>query len=385
MSVFKSVICKRFSRLNTYLAVCDSYTGTANMVNEDTVNLLPVPRIELDRMRADVSNAGTAVARAARAGLNERSIFHEPWWLDIATGGNWKLASVHDRSQLIAEMPYTVTRKGIWHISTLPPLTRTLGPVMPAGKGTSDDDWRHCFSATQTLVEQLPECALFHQRFDPRVSDAIGFALLGFDVSISYTVRIEPGRAEPEVWAGLRQTTRNLIRRAGERYTVSQVPDANTFVSFYDANLTRRNRVNVYGTHVMRQLVDAFISRGSGVVLGAYQPDGSLCSAIAVIWDKHTMYYLLSSRKEDAHGGVIGLLLWNAMRSAREKNLTFDFDGISNVGILKFLSGFGGTLVPRLEVERTRADFAAMRSMLHLGRSVSRSVRQCVRRQERVG
>ena len=384
VSIFKPVICKRSSRLNPYVAACDSYAGTVNMVNEDvSVKLMPAPRIELDRMRTDVSNASTTVIHAARAGLNERSIFHEPWWLDIATGGNWKLASVHERGQLIAEMPYTVTRKGIWRLSTLPPLTRTLGPVIPAAKGTSDDDWRHCFGATQALVEQLPECALFHQRFDPHVSDAMGFALLGFEVAVSYTMRIEPGRAEPEVWAGLRPNTRNLIRRAGEQHTVRQITDANLFVSFYDANLTRRNRDNVYGTHVMRQLVDAFISRGSGMVLGAYQADGSLCSAIAVIWDKHTMYYLLSSRKEEAHGGVIGLLLWNAMRNAREKNLTFDFDGISNVGILKFLSGFGGALVPRLEVERVRADYAAMRSIVHLGRCASRAVHQRVRRQER--
>ncbi len=356
------------------------------MVSEDvSVTLMPAPQIEPERMRADVNKPSATVVHAARAGLNERSIFHEPWWLDIATGGNWKLASVHDRGQLVAEMPYTVTRKGIWRLSTLPPLTRTLGPVIPAAKGTGDDDWRHCFGATQALVEQLPECALFHQRFDPHVPDAVGFALLGFGVAVSYTMRIEPGRAEPEVWAGLRPNTRNLIRRAGEQHTVRQITDANLFVSFYDANLTRRNRDNVYGTHVMKQLVDAFISRGSGMVLGAYQADGSLCSAIAVIWDKHTMYYLLSSRKEEAHGGVIGLLLWNAMRNARERSLTFDFDGISNVGILKFLSGFGGTLVPRLEVTRESADYAAMRSILHLGRCVSRTMRRRVRRLKRGG
>jgi hypothetical protein len=229
---------------------------------------------------------------------------------------------------------------------------------------------------TQSLISQLPQCALFHQRFDPRITDPIAFSLQGFDVSVSFTLKIAPGRDEPDVWAALRPNTRNLIRRAGEQLTVRQVQDAKTFGDFYDANLTQRNYDNVYGTHIMRQLVDAFIARGSGMVLGAYGSSDELCSAIAVIWDASTMYYLLSSRKEDAHGGAISLLLWTAMRSARERNLTFDFDGISNTGILKYLSGFGGTLVPRFEVERTRADYAAMRTMLYLGRTVSRSVRQ---------
>ncbi|MFP3479858.1 hypothetical protein SB780_33925, partial [Burkholderia sp. SIMBA_057] len=56
VSIFEPVICKRSSRLNPYVAACDSYAGTVNMVNEDvSVKLMPAPRIELDRMRTDVS------------------------------------------------------------------------------------------------------------------------------------------------------------------------------------------------------------------------------------------------------------------------------------------------------------------------------------------
>lgn len=345
------------------------------------VDFLAVPCAMHRPTHTEASGTQTAAACAARGGLTERSIFHEPWWLDIATDGNWKLASVHDdQGRLLGEMPYSVTRKGIWQISTMPPLTRTLGPVIPASKDAANEDWRHRFSVMQSLIAQLPECALFHQRFDPRISDPLAFSLQGFEVGVTFTVKIAPGEAESEVWAGLRQNTRNLIRRAGEQLAVRQVPDADTFVDFYDANLKRRNRGNVYGSHIMRQLVGASMARGSGMVLGAHGANDELSSAIAVIWDASAMYYLLSSRTDDAHGGAISLLLWTALRSARDRNLTFDFDGIPHAGILKFLSGFGGTLVPRVEIERTRADYAALRTMLHLGRATSRSVLQRLRR-----
>ncbi|WP_440846392.1 hypothetical protein [Paraburkholderia sp. 22099] len=52
VSIFKPVICKRSSRLDPYVAACDSYAGTVNMVSEDvSVTLMPAPQIEPERMR----------------------------------------------------------------------------------------------------------------------------------------------------------------------------------------------------------------------------------------------------------------------------------------------------------------------------------------------
>src|SRR5882762_5006591 len=60
-------------------------------------------------------------------GLTERSIFHEPWWLNATMGENWHMAVVKTGDEIVGEMPYTLTRKGLWRVSYLPPLTRTLG------------------------------------------------------------------------------------------------------------------------------------------------------------------------------------------------------------------------------------------------------------------
>jgi hypothetical protein len=107
------------------------------------------------------------------------------------------------------------------------------------------------------------------------------------------------------------------------------------------------------------------IRRKAGILLGSYDGNGSLSAAIALVWDNTTMYYLLSSRAENSHNGSISLLLWNAIRVARERNLTFDFDGIPNLKSLTFLSGFGGTPAPRLAVERIRPDYAVLRAIRH--------------------
>jgi hypothetical protein len=306
----------------------------------------------------------------ASNGLTERSVFHEPWWLDIATGGEWDVAVVKSGGELIGEMPYAMSRRGIWRVSTLPPLTRSLGPVVKPIQGASGQDWRHRLSISNELISQLPSCARVHQILDPRITEALAFSVQGFAVSATYTLQITRNSTEVDVWAGMRPNTRNIIRRAAENMIVMEIRNANEFADFYELNLEHRKQKNIYG-RVMRQLVNEFVRRKAGLLLGAYGDDGLLSAAIALVWDSTTIYYLLSTRSERTHGGSISLLLWTGIRVALEQNMVFDFDGIGSPGILRFLSGFGGTLVQRYEVERLRADYAALRALRRAAKAVS--------------
>ncbi len=321
-----------------------------------------------------------ALEAAPCVGLTERSVFHEPWWLDAVTGGDWKIVKVKRGNETIAEMPYTLIRKGIWHVSAMPPLTRCLGPVIQNGNCPPGNEWRHRRKITADLIEQLPDCAFFHQLMDTRISDAeaIAFSLQGYEVMLDFTVKLPVGLSEADAWAGIRPNTRYLIRRARECLTTAEIREPDAFVKFYEANLAVRGEKNMYGTAAMRRVTHEFVRRGAGVLLGAYDKRGSLEAAIALVWDRSAAYYLLSSRKADAHGGAVGLLLWNGMRYAREKNLIFDFDGVISVGILQFLSGFGCQLFRRLEIRRARADYEITQKVLHgtrvLAASVSRAL-----------
>nr|WP_284503979.1 MULTISPECIES: GNAT family N-acetyltransferase [unclassified Caballeronia] len=195
-------------------------------------------------------------------------------------------------------------------------------------------------------------------------AEAIAFSLHGFDVSIGYTLELPADRSEAEAWSALRRNTRNWLRRATERLTVREINSPDAFTDFYDANLAVRKRNNVYGSQIMRRVLGEVIKRNAGVMLGAFDENGQLVAETALVWDTRAVYYLLSSRAADAHGGAISLLIWEGARVARERKLIFDFDGISTATILDFLSGFGGRLVTRYEIERMRADYGALRTVL---------------------
>ncbi|MEX3966625.1 GNAT family N-acetyltransferase [Paraburkholderia sp. EG286B] len=291
------------------------------------------------------------------------SIFHERWWLDIATQGDWKLAVVKQDDEVIGEMPYAMQRTRLWRVSHLPPLTRTLGPVIKSVTGSEARQLHHELEVTGKLIEQLPDCDSFFQVLDPRLDDALAFALHGFTVTARYTFRIDRNTTADEAWKRLNSKTRNVIRSASRELTV--VPDIAPaeFIAFYEANLAARSRTNAYGDMVMRDLVNAFVERKAGMLLGAYGQGGKLVAAVGLVWDHQAMYYLLSSRAQDAHSGSISLLLWTGIGRALERKLTFDFDGFSSPSTFSFLNGFGATLTQRLGVERHGTAYLLTRTL----------------------
>ncbi|MEM5403382.1 GNAT family N-acetyltransferase [Paraburkholderia unamae] len=291
------------------------------------------------------------------------SIFHERWWLDIATQGDWKLAVVKQDDEVIGEMPYAMQRTRLWRVSHLPPLTRTLGPVIKSVTGSEARQLHHELDVTGKLIEQLPDCDSFFQVLDPRIDDALAFALHGFTVTARYTFRIDRNTTADEAWKRLNSKTRNVIRSASRELTV--VPDIAPaeFIAFYEANLAARSRTNAYGDVVMRDLVNAFVERKAGMLLGAFGQGGKLVAAVGLVWDHQAMYYLLSSRAQDAHSGSISLLLWTGIGRALERKLTFDFDGFSSPSTFSFLNGFGATLTQRLGVERHGTVYLLMRTL----------------------
>ncbi|MDR5798568.1 GNAT family N-acetyltransferase [Caballeronia sp. LZ001] len=206
-------------------------------------------------------------------------------------------------------------------------------------------------SLTNELIAQIPTVHSFYQIFDPRVEDALAFGLKGFTVSTRYTLQFPVGRTVEDLWKGLHYKTRNMVR-TGQKFVTIQPLAPDEFNRFYDSNLEARSRKNIYGSQVMHRLVTEFTQRGAGYVLGAYNADGALVAAIGVAMDSHAAYYILSSRTQNAHGGAISVLVWEAIKNAAERNLTFDFDGIPNENTFKFLSGFRPTLKPRLVIER---------------------------------
>ena len=76
------------------------------------------------------------------------------------------------------------------------------------------------------------------------------------------------------------------------------------------------------------QLLTECLARERGRILVAKDHTGTPVAAIFYLLDQTSVYYFLTTRRQEAHGGAISLLTWLAIQDAAQRGLIFDFEGI---------------------------------------------------------
>jgi hypothetical protein len=312
----------------------------------------------------------STASRGAASSVPAFSIYHEKWWLDAVTDGNWREALVTENGVVVGRMPYSLERRLGFRVSGMPSLVRTLGPAIIPAVGSTGALLARRIEITNALIDQLPRFDWFEQLFDPRIKEAVVFAQRGFTVGQTYTFLIPSGRTEDQLWEGVTFKTRNHIRKAAKTLTVAPRVEPDEFCRFYSENLGAER--NFHGSERLRRLVAEILDRAAGTVLGARTSDGTLAAAVCIVWDAAAARYLLATRRTDlAGGGATMLLIWEAIRLACQRAIGFDFDGITSLGMLEFLAAFGGDLASRLRVRRRSWRFAlAQAGLASIGRTV---------------
>ena len=282
------------------------------------------------------------------------TVFHEPWWLDIVTRGQWLEAEVREDGRLIGRLPYQPARRYGHTRIGLPPLTHFLGPAVDEGAGSRQARWLKRASVTRELIRGLPRSAWFWQKFHRGVTDVVPFQAERFETAVQFTFEIDP---EPEdvLWAALRDKHRNVIRKARERFSVQELRDSEEFAFFYDHNLEERGHAAWVQRDVMTNLLAAAVEHDAGKMLGLRDPHGNLAAAVFCPSDGHASYYMLSTRRGDSGNGAVPLLIWEAIRSAARSGRVFDFDGLSTDRAVGLYAGFGGRTSPRYVSARSPA------------------------------
>jgi hypothetical protein len=315
---------------------------------------------------SDLSPSGITASAVARdeaklsPGLPPRTrlaptIFHEPWWMEIASDGAYQEATVESDGVVIARLPYKTWQKGFGvTLLGMPSLTHVLGPAIEETAGGSHLRRQvKNIGIISTLLAQLPKSTHISFRLHGDITDTLAFDAAGFTSGVDYTVEIPPDSKEA-LWRQMRDKTRNAVRRAQESLTVTENESSDDFIYCYENNLASKNK---YRMARCRKIIDNSIIRSSGRVLFAHDSRGDIKAALFCVWDLKREYYFMSTRAADANNGAINLLIWSAIQHASSKGLIFDMDGVHVVGNalpnLHLVTGFGGALKPRLTVKKS--------------------------------
>ncbi len=280
------------------------------------------------------------------------SIFHQDWWLDAVTGGDYRQAVVTCGRTRVGAFPYVLQPVAFGHVVCgMPELTHFLGPAIDDGPGAACNRILRRAEITRELLAQVPRTSGFWQVMHRNTSDTLVYQDLGFTTGVRFTFDVLPAESAV-LWRNMRDKTRNVIRRAGEQFRVTEWRDVSAFAAHYADNRQRAGSHCHYSPALIERVCQAASSRGQGRILAAEAADGTPMAAIFYVWDSQAAYYLMTTRRPDAHNGAVSLLLWDAMREVAARRLVFDFEGVVTPGAALFFTGFGGVVSPRYVVSR---------------------------------
>jgi hypothetical protein len=296
------------------------------------------------------------------------TIFHEPWWMEIACDGGYREATVSSGGKIVGRLPYNISRKPFGlTVLGMPLMTHVLGPALAAQHDrNATTHTAKQVTIVHELIAQLPPAAHVSFRLHGGLANTLAFDTAGFANTASFTVEIAPNPSEL-IWLQMRDKTRNVIRRAQEQLTTVELPDPAAFLDFYEDNLRERGRVNQYSRDICAGIIAECLKRGVGRILQTVTAAGAAQSAVFTVWDRTTEYYFMSTRTQKSMNGAVSLAIWTAIQHAAAKGLTFDMDGLhvkdAALPNVHLLTGFGGTVKPRYVVRRTSPVLRAARAI----------------------
>lgn len=279
------------------------------------------------------------------------TIFHEAWWLDIVTGGDYAVAEVSDNGKTVGRLPYFLKRRGGLQYSIMPPMTHFIGPAVVHHGGPPATRFLWQAKVTHELIRQLPPASIYQWKCHRDITDAIAFQQEKFHTTVQFTHEVFPD-TEEVLWQHLRGEKRKKIRSAQRSVILRDVRDPSEFWQAYDRNLQHKGNRNVCDRDLCCRLIEGCLARDRGRIYGAYDQHGQLTAAVFCIWDQTSAFYFMSTRNPGAHQGAISLLAWEAMKEAASRGLIFDFDGLNNGNAVLFFTEFGGIVSPRYIVTR---------------------------------
>lgn len=315
------------------------------------MNSKPVP---ISRSGPAVQPSQTGVEKSPRRDPLTPTIFHEEWWLDAATGGDFGVAESRSGGRTVGRLPFHLVKRFGLKMIRMPELSYFLGPAVDEGEGSPNTRLLKRLEITRELIRRLPPASWQYVKCHGGVPDVIAFQELGFRTYVQFTHEIAPQPVDA-LWQQMRNKTRNVVRRAEERFSVTELADPVELVWLFERNLAAKGQRNQIDRVRLRSLVSAALERKRGGILAARDHRNQIVAATFCVWDAVSSYYLLSTRGEDSGNSAGSLVLWEAIKESARRGLVFDFAGLGNKGSVLLYSGFGASISARYVALRASA------------------------------
>jgi Acetyltransferase (GNAT) domain len=274
------------------------------------------------------------------------TLFHQDWWLDAATNGHWDRVMVQRDGIVAAVMPFILRNSFGLRFLTMPPYTRTLGPLLANIPTKPSKRLAMQVELLHSLLAKTPRHDRFEMVLPPRSDLALAFVTCSYRVTNTFTFVWEGNPSLDQLFRDMQSKTRRKIQANAKRLHVERHTDLDRFIRL---SVFEHDRLfsNNNDFPAIAAIFQACVKRRQAMVLSAVNQNGKDVAVSVLVWGCGVLYNLLAARHpREAGPGANSFLLWEAMKMAQEKGLDFDSDGIYSPHAAVFYSRFG--LTPRV-------------------------------------
>ena len=283
-------------------------------------------------------------------------IFCRSWWLEAVCPGGFEILVLRRGGRIVAGMPLVRYRRWGLDAIHMPQLTQTLGPLLAP---PASDRYEKALSTEMELlaelVEAIPPAAHFNAFCHYRFTNWLPFHWAGYEQTTRYTYAIDGLSDLEAVFANFAHSKRKNVKKAEKLVAVREDMPPREFYGHHAASLRKQGDTIFYSYEFFERIHRATAERGAGKTWFAVDPEGHVHSAIFVIYDARSAYYLISTidpgyRSSDS----ATLLVMRALEHVATVTDRFDFEGSMIQGVEASFRKFGAVQTPYFHIHRNR-------------------------------
>jgi hypothetical protein len=275
------------------------------------------------------------------------------WWLDaVCAGKEWDvLLSYDSNGKVQAAMPYLLRKRALARYIIMPQMTQIGGTWFRKDLLENPELIQ---VVCQHFAQQLKSLniAYYYQHF-PINSPAIeSLKQLNFNIKKRITYRIEDLSDLDKVIASFSKNKKRQLQKALSLHA-DHTLSAEDFYRFHTQCMVEQNKQISYTREFLLVLERKTNRHKKSQFIAIRNADNTLLAAAFLVWDKHSMYYLIPCYSSVyKNSGASALLVLEAIKLAREKGVAFDFEGSMISGVANHYKQFGSTATTYYSVEK---------------------------------
>ena len=285
-------------------------------------------------------------------------IFFKDWWLDSVTNpSEWDVVMIKKDNRTIAVFPYFKVKRHGFTFILQPKLTQFSGPWIKYPENMKyHSKLSYEKKIFNEIIDKLPKFDYMNVNFHHSIENWLPFYWRGFLQTTRYTYVIDNLGNTDKIYSNFQSNIKSDIKKAEK---IIRITPSDNLQKFYELNSNSFKRQGIdlnYSYEYLRRMDNIQKANNSRRMTFAVDDKGNVHSAIYVVWDKNSTYYLMSGTDpEFRSSGATSLLLWESIQFASTVTKKFDFEGSMIEPIEKFFKGFGAVQKPYFNISKTNS------------------------------